>query len=62
MSSSENKPSRQDRLRKVLSGLLVHMQNTASITIGGVAHAVTDLQVQIGADVALAPSSSSSSA
>jgi hypothetical protein len=47
----KNKPSRQDRLRKILSGLSLHEQSTASITFGGVAHAVADLLAQIQKDI-----------
>lgn len=47
----KNKPSRQDRLRKILAGLSLHEQSTASITFGGVAHPVADLLVQIQKDI-----------
>jgi hypothetical protein len=49
--TDKNKPSRQDRLRKILSGLSLHLQSTASITFGGVAHPVADLLAQIQKDI-----------
>lgn len=47
----KNKPSRQDRLRKVMAGLQQHEQGTTTITIGGVGHTVTDLLAKIQSDV-----------
>ncbi len=47
----KNKPSRQDRLRKIASGLQLHEPGNPSITIGGVAYAVNDLLTQIQKDI-----------
>ena len=52
MSTKENKPTRQDRLRKVLSGMQLHFTGITSLTLAGVAHAVADLENKIQQDIA----------
>jgi hypothetical protein len=51
VSIDKNKPSRQDRLRKIRAGLQLHEQGATVITIGGVGHTVTDLLAKIQDDI-----------
>jgi hypothetical protein len=52
MTTRENKPTRQDRLRKVLSGMQLHFTGITALTLAGVSHAVAELEKDIQDDIA----------
>ena len=47
-----NKTTRRDRLRLLLHGINLHLQNITSLTFGGVVHQLADIKAKIAADIA----------
>jgi hypothetical protein len=47
-----NKTTRRDRLRLLLSGINLHFQNIVTMTIGGVVYQLADIKAAIAGDIA----------
>jgi hypothetical protein len=47
-----NKRSRRDRLRQLVNGMQLHMQNVTELTIAGVVHKTADIIAGIESDIA----------
>lgn len=47
-----NKKTRRDRLRQLVNGMQLHMQNVTTLTIAGVVHKTADLVAGIQSDIA----------
>ena len=52
MTTDNNKPSRQNRLRKIVAGVQKHMPNLGIITLGGAPIAMADVLREIQEDIA----------
>jgi hypothetical protein len=60
--TDKNKVTRQNRLRKVLSGMGKHLQNVPGLTIAQVVHQVAELQARIQKDIDLSDATDQSKA